>query len=116
MRLFSFVSILVVIGFFADLYITVYGFQFPNHQMIVTRGSNLIKEIMISDRMLIWLIILIVFIGWWDLKKSLRNQDVKLDKTVRLTALDAARRNSNAVTSGVVDENSKIDELAKVER
>lgn len=108
MRLFSFVSLLTVCGFTVDIYTTVYGFQLPNDLMMVSRANNSIEEIMISDRMLIWLVVLIVLIGWWDFKTSLRNQDVKLDKTVRLTALDVAR-NSNATASDVVDTDSKGD-------
>lgn len=115
MRLFSLVSLLMISGFFVDLYISVYGFQLPNDRMMVSQISNSIEEIMVSDRMLIWLIVLIILIGWRDIKTSLQNQDVKLGKTVRLTALDVAR-NNNAVASSVVDENRKVDELAKVDQ
>lgn len=115
MRLFSLVSLLMISGFFVDLYISVYGLQLPNDRMMVSQVSNSIEEIMVSDRMLIWLIVLIILIGWWDIKTSLRNQDVKLGKTVRLTALDVAR-NNNAVASSMVDENRKVDELAKVDQ
>ena len=114
MHLFSLVTFLATGGFFVDLYVTGFGFPFSNDQTTVGPVGSSIIDILLSDRLLIWLVILLILVGWWDVKMNLRNHDVKLDKTVRLTALDVARNsavdgNGADAVDSITTESAKSD-------
>ena len=100
MHVYSFVSFLAVGGFIFDLYVSAFGFQIPGDQLMAQEITTSIIGVLISDRTLIWLVILLVLIGWGDIKRNLQYQNVMLAKNTRLMALDVARKREAGSSDG----------------
>ena len=98
MRAIKMVTTLVTLAFFADLYLSINRSGLFDLDMSLMASKMLMEQVLLTDRSLIWLAILIVLYIWNTLNYQIASQDKKLDKAVRIAALDVARRDGHQST------------------
>ena len=92
MRAIKTITTLIVFAFLADLYVLINRAGLFDLNMSLAGLQMFMDHVVMTDRSLIWLAILILLYVWNALNYRLAGQDEKLEKTIRLAALDLARR------------------------
>ena len=103
MHLDRFIRSSIVIIFVIDTYISLFGLRSLDVPTISALSSETIERVVFADRSLIWMVILIIVYVWRQLSRRLNDHDEKLDKTVRLVALDVSRRGTEEIAKDISD-------------